>query len=575
MPKSRSRRASTVNQPVHLAWRASRGGLVALAFFSAFINLLKFATPLYLLQVLDRIPASRSVETLIMLTIMTLLAVTAGLALEAVRRRMLTRWGTWIEQQFGARLFQRGLMAGSIGRSLTVQQSLSDLARLRTFVMNSAAPWMDVLWAPVFIFGVYLVHPVFGAIGLVAVVLLVLLGVVQEALTRAPRRASRHASNDAGEIILAAERNIETVGALTMTPNLMDRWWRTTIARHNERDRSEARLALFGFLMKGLGQCTRIGVIGIGIWLFLQNSLTLGGIFAGRVMLGFGYGLVERAVRNWRGLRDAATAYQHVKEQLAAEDWPSPSVADATAKASLTLDQVSFRYLDQRDYIIRKLSLTLEPGEVLLVTGTATTGKTTLSRLLVGLLEPRYGQVRLGDIELTRLPAEMRAHLIGYLPQHTELFRGTVRENIARMGAGRFEDIVSAAKLVDIHDMIIQLPQGYDTEIHAEAVGLSGSERKRIALARAIYGRPRVLVLDEPAANLDRPSRRAMEAAVVELKKRGCSIVITQAIQSTRLSSIAEKFLILGGKSPELSVAEPQREPSPERASKGGLRSVT
>ena len=575
MAKSRSRRASTRNQLVRIAWRASCGGLVAIAFFSAFINLLKFATPLYLLQVLDRIPASRSVETLIMLTIMTVLAVTAGLALEAVRRRMLTRWGTWIEQQFGAKLFQRGLMAGSIGRSLTVQQSLADLTRLRTFVTNSAAPWIDVWWAPIFVFGVYLVHPVFGAIGLIAVILLVLLGLLQESLTRAPRRASRHASSDAGEIVLAAERNIETVGALTMTPNLTDRWWRITTARHDELDRSEARLALFAFLMKGLGQCTRIGVIGIGIWLFLQNSVTLGGIFAARVMIGFGYGLVERAVKNWRGLREVSFAYQHVKQELAIEDGPSVSIDDAAAEANLILDKVSFRYPDQRDYVIRNLSLTLEPGEVLLVTGTATTGKTTLSRLLVGLLEPRYGQVRLGNIELTRLPAEMRAHLIGYLPQQTELFRGTVRENIARMGASRFEDIVVAAKLVDIHDMIIRLPQGYDTEINAEAVGLSGSERKRIALARAIYGRPRVIVLDEPAANLDRPSRRTMEAAVVELKKRGCSIVITQAIQSARQSSIADKFLILGGRSPEFSVGQPHRESSPERTSKGGLRSVT
>ena len=292
-------------------------------------------------------------------------------------------------------------------------------------------------------------------------------------------------------------------------------------------------------------------------------------------MLGFGYRLVDRAVDNWRSLRDANASYLAIKQQLRAEDRPPASVDGAARGDALILDEVSFRYRDQRDSVIRNLSLTLEPGEALLVTGTATTGKTTLSRLLVGLIEPRHGQVRLGDVEIARLPVEMRADLIGYLPQHTELFSGTVRENIARMRQGDFKAIVAAAKLIDIHETIIRLPEGYDTVISGETVGLSGSEFKRIAIARAIYGQPRLLVLDEPAANLDRPSRRTLEAAIVALKQQGCSVVITQAMQSARTTSIADKFLILGGRNPEYSVGRPPADGSKPGSAKPNLRSVT
>ena len=384
-----------------------------------------------------------------------------------------------------------------------------------------------------------------------------LLGVLQERTTREARHAARRATASAGDVVVAAERNIESVGALSMTPHLADRWQRLMAARGDERERTEGRLAFFSFLKSSLRQILYIGAIGVGVWLVLQNILTLGGIFAARIMLGFGYRLVDRAVDNWRSLRDANASYLAIKQQLRAEDRPPASVDGAARGDALILEEVSFRYRDQRDSVIRNLSLTLEPGEALLVTGTATTGKTTLSRLLVGLLEPRHGQVRLGDVEIARLPVEMRADLIGYLPQHTELFSGTVRENIARMRQGDFEAIVAAAKLIDIHETIIRLPEGYDTVISGETVGLSGSEFKRIAIARAIYGQPRLLVLDEPAANLDRPSRRTLEAAIVALKQQGCSVVITQAMQSARTMSIADKFLILGGRNPEYSVGRP------------------
>ena len=552
------------------AWRASRGGLTVVAVFSTVINLLKFATPLYLLQVLDRIPASRSVETLVMLTVAALVAVACGYALDVIRRRMMVRWGVWIERQFGPRVVQMGL-SRSGRRDGETGRALDDVAKLRSFVTHRALSWLDIVWVPIFFLGVFLIHPLLGAVAAGAVGLLVLLGILQEYTTRDSRRASSDAYREAGDIVETAERHKESVGALSMGSNLTERWRRTASDRLVERERIETRSITFNSMIRALGEFLRIAMIGLGVWLVIGGSLSLGGIFAARVMAGFGYRLADTAVRNWRPLREAVAAYAEVKRHLADGSEAEPSVLPGTTDAPLVLDLVSFRHPGQRDYLYRQLSLDLDPGRMLLVTGTAATGKTTLARLMVGLLEPRYGQVRFGDVELTRLPEDVRSDLIGFLPQHTELFSGTIRENIARMGDGPIQAVVDAAKLVGIHDLVVHMPQGYDTEIGADALGLSGSERKRIALARAFFRRPRLIVLDEPSANLDSPSRRIMEAAVKTLKEDGCTIVVTQAIQQNQMSRIADKFLILGGRSPEIVEAEKPR----SKGSKATLRSVT
>lgn len=541
------------NTAARQAWRASGGGLAAVAIFTAFINILKFATPLFLLQALDRVPESRSVGTLVMLTIAALIAVVAAVVLDAIRGQMLVRWAAWVGAQFGPRLVREGLAASRLDDSPSIQNGLGDLAKVQTFVTRNAGTWLDVFWAPLFIVGVYLVHPLLGGIAAAAVLLLLLLGWMQEATTRSARVAAREASGEASELMSSAERHLEAVGAHAMTGNLAERWWQSTAVRLDERERSDRRAAVFRAMIRGLGECARIGMIAVGIWLYIHDSLTLGGVFAARVMMGFGYRLLERSVRSWRNYRDAVQAYRRIRDGLAGEQ-AAASIDDRTSVAPLLLERVSYRYPNQRENILRSLSLSLEPGQMVLVIGAAGTGKTTLCRLLVGLLSTRYGQVKLGDVEIARLPPESRARLLGYLPQYPHLLPGTVRENIARMGSGQFGEVLAAAKLAAIHEIITRLPSGYDTEIAEGAVGLSGSERRRIELARAIYGRPRLLVLDEPAAFLDRAARRALKAAVADLKRTGSTVVVTtQSSQATRWNRLADKVLTLGVGSFELS----------------------
>jgi len=573
MARSLDKRKVEGSHHLRRAWRESRGGLIVIILFGVLINLLKLATPFYTLLLFDRVRSSRSVETLIMLTIVAVFAVLAMIALELVRRRMFARWGAWIEQEFGPRLFLAGITGQGRRTSASATQSLSDLSILRSFVSKSAAPWLDVVWAPFFLFAVYLVHPLMGVIGSVAVSLLIALAVLQEMMTREPRRASSSASSDAKEILTAAERNNETVSALSMATNLTERWRRSLAVRFDERDRSDARNSYFAALGQALKRCLNITALGVGLWLVLGNLFTLGGVLAARIMIGIGFKLVQKAARNWRALINARGAYKRIKALLAMEEVESPSVTDAASVAALIVDNVTYRYTDQKSPVFRRITVTMERGEILCVTGTSATGKTTLSRLLTGVLMPRSGQVRLGDIEIGRLPPELLSLLVGYLPQEIHLFQGSVRDNIARMGEGNFEDVVDAARLANIHEAIVRLPQGYDTEIDDETSALSGGERKRVALARAFYGRPRLVVLDEPEANLDRPSLKALIEAIRTLKAQGSTVVITT--QSKKLGKIADKVLILGGGNVQLRDGDAVEGPSNTDAaadSKAGRR---
>lgn len=551
-------------------WRRSRGGLTAVVLFSASFNLLKFAMPLYLLQVLDRIPASRSLETLIMLTVITVFALAAGYTLDIVRGRMMTRWGSWIEARLGPEILTRATAPGETRPSAASGQALTDLAAVGRFAGRLMLRWLDLIWAPVFVFGVWLIHPLLGLAVLAAAGLLILLGLLQDWITSPSRRAASAARREGGDFLRTMERNQDAVGGLQMGRTLTERWRRGESGRIEEREATDSHGDLFRTLMAALGQFLRIGILAIGIWLVVLDQLTIGSIFAARVMAGFGFSLLESAVRNWRPTREARDAYRRLVAYLAPEERGQVSVPPGIEAEPLLLDAVGHRYPYQRNTLFRRLSVRLDPGEFLLITAPAGSGKTTLTRIIVGLLAPRYGTARLGDVEVLRLPQELRARLIGYMPQHTELFDATIRENIARLGDAPIEEVIEVAKLVGIHDFIVALPSGYDTRIGPDNGGvLSGSQRKRIGMARAFFGNPRLIVLDEPSANLDGPSRRAMEAALQRRRSDGASIVATQVIDSPRLRRLADRQITIEDGKAEVIDSAPRRSEKAQRRRNG------
>ncbi|WP_274631318.1 type I secretion system permease/ATPase [Arvimicrobium flavum] len=531
-----------------------------------FINALRFAGPLYLIQVFDRVISSRSVETLIVLTLAALLAMVTGGVLETIRRRMLSRWSVWIEHHLTSQSVKAGLTAGVANPPI-----LTSIQKVSGFVERGLAPWMDAVWAPIFFLCAYLIHPVLGIVAIAGVTLLVGMGLLKEKLTREPRQAQYEAARQANAVLVSAERNKDIVGAFAMADAIAGRWGRNRLDGFLQRERLNARGTSLDAAIRMLRRGLHVILLATGIWLFLNDAATLGGVFAARLFASFAYRMVERAVREIRSFKEAREGYYKIKADLAKPFEVKPSLLPGTPQGTLVLDEVTFRHAGSRD-VFRKLSLSLEPGELLLVVGRAASGKTTLSRLLIGLLKPRTGQIRLGDMNITRLPDHVRAEVIGYLPQHVELFDGTIAENIARFQQTSLDEVVSAAKTAGIHQVIVRLPQGYDTPLSDE-IGLSGSERKRIALARALFRAPRLIVLDEPFANLDISSRRALESAVGHMKDLGCSVVITVSGQSSRLAALVDRSLILGGRTPEITNYT-ERSDRSMRPEKPALRSV-
>lgn len=572
-PKQKTKKRKAGQETiVTAAWRASRPGLAAVVFFSAFVNILKFAMPIYLLQVLDRVPASRSAETLFLLTLMAIAAIAFAIALDIVRRRMLARWGIWIERRFGRELVRRGLLEGVAGGDFYVDRELANLAKLRNFVSRNLAGWFDLIWVPAFFVVTFFVHPYLGLMALGGVAILLILGVLQTRLSAEPFEASSSAHRKADDLVNEASRNRESVGALGMAGTLADRWNDTESGRLAERERIDSLWLIFRTLMRALRLLLGIGLIATGIWLMLRDEISLGSIFAARITALFGYGLCEAAIRNFRGLTETCRIYAKLKRVLETTAPSETEVHPGTGSAALKLDDVTHRHSGHRQDLFKRLSVEVAPGELLLVNGEGGVGKTTLVRMIVGSAKPRYGKVFLGDTEVASLPATERNRLIGYLPQHTEIFAGTVRQNIARMDEGSLAEVSKAAQLVGIHDFILGLPEGYDTELIADTFDrLSGSQRKRIALARAIYQSPRLLVLDEPVANLDSPSRRIVEGALRQLKEEGAIVVVTQSVRSAQFERMADKYIDLKGSSFSISSA---KEGASEAGRKAALRSV-
>ncbi len=536
--------------PLRQAWQDSLGGIVAVLSFGAFINLLKFTMPLYTLQVLDRIPGSHSVETLVMLTLIAVPAVLSGVALEAVRSRMFGTWGGWIERRFGPMLVSAGFRGGVDRGAVIADEGLKDLRTLRGFVESAAAPLLDLMWTPFFIFAVYLIHPYLCVVMSGAMVLRLLVALLQEVLIREPRRAAGSARDEARDIVSNARRQVDTVAALGMAGNLTRRWRESLSSRQVERGRAAPPRGLTSALAQGLYRSLYVGGMGLGVWLLILGELTIGGVIAGNIILRFGFRLVDRGARRWRMLTRATAAYRRLKERL---DGIAPSVAsagEADLDAPLRIEGVSYRYPGGREAVLKRLDLNLQRGELLSVMGPSGSGKSTLAQLLVGRLQPRHGQILLGNVAVARLPESVRSRAVGYLAQEGALFDGSVRENIARMGRGDLDAVIDAARLAGVHELVVRLPQGYDTPLDNAASGLSVGQKKRIALARAFYGRPRLVVLDEPEAALDRQSRRVLKQALQTLRAGGATLVITT--QSGSLARSADRALILGGDRPQL-----------------------
>ena len=496
--------------------------------FSLCINLLMLTVPLYLLQLFDRVLTSRSLDTLWVLTSIALVALVTYGVLEALRRLLLSRAGRLIEERAGPSVFQASLQAAPESAGMASAHVLRDLTTLRNFFAgNAIIPLLDAPWSIIFLVVIFLLHPTLGWLALGAFFLLFLVAVLNERLTRGALRQAAEASAASNQSAENSIENSEVVLALGMTRSVVGIWQellQEALSRWEEGNKLSSQLASVSKVLRLMLQIT---VLGVGAVLVITGNLTAGGMIAASILVTRALAPIDQLIGSWSHTLSARKAYGSIRSELEKPVTRQSETALPAPSGLIQVEGMSYVHPGQQEPILKTIGFTLKPGESLGLIGPTGSGKTTLARLLLGVLKPRLGTIRLDGMNLSEWPENDRGQYIGYLPQDLELFAGSVAKNIARFTDADSEAIVKAAQLAGAHEMILQLPQGYDTPVGPRGVTLSGGQRQRIALARAVFGDIRFIVLDEPNANQDRAGEMALMRALKQLKEqRVTSIVI-------------------------------------------------
>jgi PrtD family type I secretion system ABC transporter len=539
-----ARRRQAPASPLDRALRELRPGFATLVLFSCGINLLILASPLYMWQIYDRVLASGRVETLVFLTLITAAALLALGALDGVRGHILGRMGRWLDRRLTSDLitasFRRTLRGEAAGG-----QALRDLATVRNVLAGpGVSALLDVPWAPAFVAIIALMHPLLGLVAVGAALALLALAFANEVASRRPLQDAAQRSIRAMQRAEAAIRNADVVLAMGMRQDFIRRWSALNEeALALQLKAGDRNATLVGF-SKFLRMLVQVLILGVGAWLVLQNDLTAGGMLAASILLGRALAPLEQSIAAWKILvaaRDARDRLSGLFARLPPEPQGMPLPAPL---GRLSCEQVVYAPPGRVEPVLRGVSFAVEPGTGLGIVGPSAAGKSTLCKILVGTWQPTRGSARLDGADLFAWNPDLVGRHIGYLPQDLELFAGTVAENIARLGAHPDpEAVVAAAQAAGVHEMILALPQGYDTEIGEGGGLLSGGQRQRIGLARALYGRPRLVVLDEPNASLDGDGETALLGALFTAKAWGATVVIVA--HQPRIMAPVDQLLLL------------------------------
>jgi PrtD family type I secretion system ABC transporter len=501
--------------------------LLLAAVASLLLNVAMLVPALYMTQVFDRVFASRSAETLVMLSALAALALALMYAMDSLRARTLALAGRVLEERLApvalADALRDAVRPGS-GRADT--EALRDVARLRSFLGGPAIQsLMDAPWLPVYLLVITLMHPVLGGLAALGALVLAALGVLTERLTRRPQERLLQSARVASRRADALTRNAEVIFGMGMGRAAVDAWRGDQEALLQLQTRLAARSARLAALARMLRQGLQVLMLGVGAWLVIGDWASPGVMVATTILLGRALQPLELLVSGWKQQLEARGAWRRLNERRSPSQ-AEPPLSLPVPSGRLDVERLVFGHEANRPALIKGAQFSLEAGESLGLIGPSASGKTTLARLLLGIWRPQSGAVRLDGADIGQWDRDTLGAHLGYLPQDVELFAGTVAENIARLGPVDDERVVAAAGLAHAHEMIVRLPQGYDTPIGDGGSRLSGGQRQRIALARALYGNPRLVVLDEPNANLDAEGDQALRAALQTLKARGTTVIV-------------------------------------------------
>lgn len=536
---------STHENSLKAALKACKGSFISVGFFSFFVNMLMLVPSFYMLQVYGRVVTSGSISTLVMLTlIMTVLMATMG-SLEWTRSRIMVRLSTKLDVMLSRDVyrasFKRALDSGGMDASA---QPLNDLTGLRQFLTgNGLFAFFDTPWLPVYIGVMFLFHPWYGWIAIASAIILLCLAAINEKLT-GKAIAEANKQNIAASLYTTKNlRNAEVIESMGMLHTLMERWG----ARQKKVLALQSSASDKGGMITSLSKTFRMLVqsliLGVGAYLAVKQEITPGLMIAGSILLGRALAPIDLMIGSWKGFISARSQYERLNDILDKQQAEPQRMSLPAPQGNVLVENLMVGAPGSKTPILKNISFAVQAGSVVGIIGPSASGKSTLARALLGVWAPQHGVVRLDGADINNWDKRELGPYVGYLPQDIELFEGTISENIARFGEIDPEKVIQSAKTAGVHEMILQLPDGYDTVIGSEGVNLSGGQRQRVGLARAIYGTPRLIILDEPNSNLDEVGERALAHAIAQLKTTGATIFIIT--HRTNILAQLDRLLVL------------------------------
>ena len=537
-------------QTVAAALRRSRGLFIGVGLFSGVINVLALTGAIYMLQVYDRVLPSRSLPTLIALSMLMFALFFANGILDLMRTRIMTRIGLRVDEELREPVFdalhRHALLASGGSDGL---QPIRDLDRIRSFLSGiGPTALFDLPWIPVYLVVIFLLHPLMGLFAVAGAALLIITTYATEVLSRGPALKAARSGSDRLALAGAAERNAEVVRAMGLAPQLRSRWRDLTHLYLGDQVQAADAVGGMGVMSRVIRLLLQSGILGLGAYLVLRNEVSGGAIIAGSIVMSRALAPIETVIQHWRGFVDARQASHRLRQLFLRAGSGISKVTELPAPRSrLALENVSVTPPGHAKPVVINVSFALQAGEALGIIGPSGSGKSTLARAMVGVWPLHGGAVRLDGASLDQWRPEDLGRHVGYLPQDIQLFEGTIAANIARLDPSAPDDaIVAAAQDAGAHDMIVNLPEGYQTRIGFNGAGLSAGQRQRIALARALYGRPFLVVLDEPNSNLDSAGDAALSSAIRAIRDRqGIAVVI--AHRPAALANIDKVLAMTGG----------------------------
>ena len=516
----------------------------SVGFFTACMNLLLLVPSIYMLEVYDRVLTSRNEFTLLMLSLIILLLYVIYAALDAIRSHTVIEVGKKIDAELNHRTYTAAFEQNLKVRGGNAGQALNDLTTIRQFVTGpSLYAFFDAPWFPFYLIVIFLFNGWLGLFSTVCVLILIVLAFLNESVTHEPLSEASTLSVQSSNIASNNLRQAEVLESMGMLPALRDRWFALHSKFLHMQAVASQRAATMGAMTKFFRTLMQSLALGFAAFLVLENKLSPGMMIAATILLGKATAPVEMVIGSWKQWRGVVSSYDRLKKLLSDNPPRVVGMSLPRPKGFLSMEGVYAAPPGVTKPVLKNITFAIEPGDVLGVIGPSAAGKSTLARVAVGIWPSTPNAARIDGADVYRWNKDELGPALGYVPQDIEVFPGTVSENIARFKEFQPEDVIAAAQSAGVHDMILHFPEGYDTRIGDGGVGLSGGQKQRLALARALYGKPNLVVLDEPNSNLDEVGEAALVRAIQELQARKASvIVITHRIP---ILQVTNKLLLL------------------------------